>query len=100
MKKARPLLNRAGWTLVAAFALVVGYLIVDQPVADPQVLTGIVTQVYVATPQYSANTVHCRVQVQNDFYIDGHCSHAQVGAHVSVCKTSRRLTGMPSYAIC
>lgn len=95
-----PFLNRTGWTFLAALALVVAYLIVDRPIAQPQTITGIVTRVYISTPQYSTNAVHCRVQVRNDFYLDGPCAPAQVGAHVNVCRSVRRFTGIETYAIC
>jgi hypothetical protein len=101
MSKARlPLLNRTGWAFLAALGLVVAYLIIDRPIAQPETITGIVTHVYVSTPQYSTNAVHCRVQVRNDFYLDGSCAPAQVGARVNVCKSVRRFTGIEAYEIC
>lgn len=53
MSTARlPLLNRMGWAFLAALAFVVAYLVIDRPITQPETITGIVTHVYVSTPQY------------------------------------------------
>lgn len=58
MNKSRlPLLNRTGWIFIAVLTLVVAYLVIDRPVTEAETISGIVTHVYVSTPQYSVNAV-------------------------------------------
>ena len=74
--------------------------LIDVPSDPPEIIPGIVTEVYIAIPRYSPAEQRCRVRLPDDFFIDGSCYGVQIGDTVRVCKTIRRYSRWTTFKVC